>query len=921
MTMPGSVNKLIACYALASSAVLGLAACGQRSSPQALLAEAQQYHVKGDHKAAIIQLKNALQQNDAFVPARTALADIYNSAGDNVSAEKEIRKALSLGLAREEAQPILATALLKQGKFQPLLDETTGAKAPAVLSLRGAAFLSLGKRDEAKQAFEQALAKEPRQAAALVGMARLALLEQATEKAQALAEQAVAAHPNDGEALVFQGDLARFLHQPEVARAAYDKALALDRNNLGALIRKAHLLIESKNFEEGRSVLDTARQINANSWELTYARALLSFSDHKSAAARDDLQALLRVTPDNLPALLLAGAVESALGNLAQAEQDLRKYLESDRRNLYARKLMAAAVLGQSRPREALEWLEPYLKGNQDGAMLTLAGRAYMAAGDYAKAGAIFTQASQLDPKQAVPRASLGVSQLAMGKDEQALAELQAAAELETGGTDVKQLLATVQLQLKQYERALQTVSALEKLTPDNPALQSLKGDAYLGRKDLVQARASFDKALRLKPNYFPALASLVQLDLHAKQPEAAQRRLTAFLAVNPKSVEALTMQSDVARGRGNMAEATEWLQKAVAADPAAAAPAVRLARQYLATNQAQAALTLLRKAQTAHAADAEVLSTLGQVQVSLGDNAGAIETYSKLLNVASSKADVYVRLASAYMAQQNINAAEDMLHRALSVQADYGPAQLAMAALYMRRNKPEAALVIARKLQQGKESAAAGYSMEGDIVMASKPAQALHAYEQAFALNKTAELLIRQHTLLLQTGKEKEAEARMKQWRQAHPNDLETNKYLAELLLQRRDFAAAATALEALQVQAPQDVVVRNNLAWAYHQLKDARAVAAAEKALELGADNAAVLDTVGWIMVEQGKAVRGVQLLQKAVEKFPEESDFRYHLAYGLNVTGDKALARKQVTLALAGDKKFASMNDARALLKQLY
>ena len=77
--------------------------CGKKTEDaQTLIADARNYQEKGDNNAAIIQLKNALQSNPDNSEARYLLGTIYNKTGDFQSAEKELRKALSLGMSPGE---------------------------------------------------------------------------------------------------------------------------------------------------------------------------------------------------------------------------------------------------------------------------------------------------------------------------------------------------------------------------------------------------------------------------------------------------------------------------------------------------------------------------------------------------------------------------------------------------------------------------------------------------------------------------------------------------------------------------------------------------------------------------------------------------------------------------------------------------
>lgn len=906
--------------AAASLALALLASCGVRNTPEQLVAEAKQFRGQGNYPAAIIQLKNALQSRADYLPARQLLASLYLDSGDVVSAEKEIRKALSLGLPASEGWPILADALFRLGQHDVLLKETAASKDPLVWVFRGNANLALGQPEAAKTEFQRVLAAQPKSAGALIGMARVALLAQDMVQAAKFAEQAVAAQPADADAWIFQGDLARVEQKSEQAATAYAQALALQPNNVLALLRQAHLELAGKQYEAARKHLNHAQQLEPHNWQVMYSQALLDFDTKKYEGARERLQLLLRGMPDNAPVLLLAGAVELTMGNLTVAEQYLKHYLDGNPRNLYARKLMAGALMGQRRPQEALAWLEPALQ-TRDTDTLMLAGKGYMAVHDFAKATEVFQRASQADPTAARSHVSSGISLLMSGKSEQALAEMQTGVGLESANSEARLLYALALLELKKYDVLLGVLAQMEKgEEARNPAVQQLKGEALLAREDAAGARSAYERALALAPGYFPAVASLAQLDLGAKQADAARRRLADFIEHNPKSVQAMNLLASLELSAGNAAAAIKWLQQASAADPHAVGPLLRLARLYLSNRQPEQAIALAQKELIQQPAQPDLLEVLGDAQMLAGQGGAALESYSKLVTVANDRVPGLVKLAAALADQGKDAEAEERLKKAVALQPDHMEAQIALATIYMRRKNPEPALAIARQLQKQRKSAAAGYSMEGDIQAAERPQLALRAYEQAFAIQKTAPLLIKQHILLLRAGKDKEADERMHLWRKDHPDDLDTGKYLVEVMLAKKNFQEAIPQLEALLRQAPKDVSLLNNLAWSYQQGKDIRALNIAEQAYALDANNPAVQDTLGWELVQHGDAKRGVQLLQKAVQRVPAAVDFRYHLAYGLHKTGDSVLARKELRQAMAGNKAFAANSEVQALLKQL-
>lgn len=184
-----------------------ITACNKAPTTEILLSEAKQYQQKGDNNAAVIQLKNVLQKNPDDVEARYILGTVYNEKGDANSAEKEIRKALSLGMSPAKALPDLSKALLMQGQFQKVLDETLqvqGVKADAaVLTLQGNAYLALGKGAEAKEAFELALKNKPDFPEALIGLAKYSIATRDMEAAGRFSEQAVSKKSNKRGSLAF----------------------------------------------------------------------------------------------------------------------------------------------------------------------------------------------------------------------------------------------------------------------------------------------------------------------------------------------------------------------------------------------------------------------------------------------------------------------------------------------------------------------------------------------------------------------------------------------------------------------------------------------------------------------------------------------------------------------------------------------
>lgn len=925
--MPGKLTKKQLAAAVVSGAILlgaGMAGCNRTQTAEELLTEAQQYEQKGDRKAALIQLKNAVAQNPENAEARLRLGTLYLELGDAVSADKELRKAASLGIAADKTLPLLAQSLLMQGKFQPLLDEITEdkAKASALLQVRrGDAFLALGDAAKARTSYDAALALDANSGDALIGLARHAAIGNDMANAERFATDATVRAPKNVESWMLMGNLLRSQGKGKEALVAYDKALAINPAHRNAHIEKAYVHIGSNDLVAAKADVDAAVKHGAGDLNTIYVQALLHFTGGKNAEAKESLQKILRVAPNHMPSLLLAGAVELNLGALQQSEQYLRGYLASNEGNVYARKLLAQVLLKTNQPEEAAAVLAPALKGSSsDPQLLALTGQSYLQARDFAKASAYLEQASTLAPNVAGIRTSLGMSKMGEGDLNQAVDELTRATTLAPKSLEAGFALIQAEVGRGQLDKAMAAVQALEKQQPQSAAVQSIKGDVFLRKGDTKNARASFDKALTLEPGFFPAASYLARMDLAEKNVAGAKQRFTALLDKDKANVDAMNALAGIELLEGRQAEATAWLEKAQAAQPKAIRPALNLASHYLRLKQADKAQLLLRKTLVEHPASPEVLDLMGQAQLSAKDTAGALDSYSKLVAVLPKSALAQVRLASVYMSMKNDTAAAESLQRALAIDPKFVQARMGQIELATRGGKHEEALKIARQIQAAEPKKVTGLLVEGDLLLSQKKvAPALAAFEKAFSMSNSPQVLIKISQVLKENGKAAEADARLAKYHAANPDNELVAMILADSHLAKRQFKPAIGVLQAALKVNPSNVAALNNLAWAYQQENDARALPTAEQAYKLGAQNPAVLDTLGWILVQKGETARGVDLLRKAVSAAPKAPEIRYHLAAGLAKAGDKAGARKEVEQSLAGGS-FSAMDDAKALLQTL-
>lgn len=919
--------------ALALSVPVALSGCDSTANltEQEHIQRAKDFEDKGKLQGSIVELKNAIQKNPDSPQARLLLGQVYLKAGMGAEAEKELNQAEKLGVNRESIKIQLGEALLLMGEYKRVLDEiqpsdqTSKSNLARILQLRADALFKQGKLKEACNLFQQSLDAHTGNPPTYWGLAQCAVVERDMAKSRAWLDAALKIKDRQAKTWVFIGDWERINKNPPAALVAYTNALKLEPDNLEALQNRATLSISMGKLDMASQDIEHIRKLAPNSVRANYMRAVLSFSQKKFPEALDALQNVFKIAPDHAPSIFLAGMTTHALGSYQQAESYLNRFLARFPGHPQALKILAATQIKNNQPDKALETLAPFLAADtteiKDIQALSLAGEAYLLKQEPAKASAYLERAAAIDPKNAAIQTQLGLSHLSAGDSQLGVIELEKAASLGPNQYKADALLVMTHLNHKEYDKALAAINLLEKKHPNSAVTQSLRGRAYLGKNDPINARKSFEQALAIDPLFFTATASLAQLDLRDKKPEVARKRFEHVLSLDKNNLQAMMALAELAAINKQEHEYVSWLEKAANANPAAVPPRAALVRHHIAKKEPQKALAIANELVDANPDNPAALNLLGAVQLATNDNASAISTFSKLTNKADQSPDAFLRLALAQIAGKKLTDARSTLHKALSLKPDHLQSEVTLIGLELAENKPDAALKIARQIQVQYPRSPLGFDREAEIQFAQKrPTEAAKAYEQAMTKGAGSVGLIKLHRAYTLAGNTKVAEQRLTDWIKQHPSDSVVRAYAAESYMGSGRNKEAIAEYQAILRQTPGDVLSLNNLANLYFLEHDARALITAEKSYKLDPNNPAVLDTLGWILVEQGQAPRGLELLRKALAQTPKNADLRYHYAVALARTGDKVRARRELEQLLADKPKFDEGSAARALLKSL-
>ena len=908
-------------------ATLLLVGCGGEK-PESMLVSAKDYMAKNDNKAAVIQLKNALQNNPNLAEARFLLGKALLEGGDPIAAELELHKASELKHPADQVVPLLARAMLMQGQAKKITDDfakvqltSPESKADFQATL-GQAYLMMGKLDAAQAAFDGALIALPDYGPALIGQARIKAVSRDLPGALALLDSALEKSPKLYNAWQLKGDILSAQGDAKGASDAYRKALEIKPDFLSAHAALISRFLEAGKLDEAGKQLAAMKKIAPKHPQTSYLQAQLFYWQKNFKAAQESIQEHLKVVPDSMLGLQLAGAIEYELKSYAKTETYLLKALAKAPELGLARRILIASYLRSGQSAKALGALQPVLeKIEKDSNMLALAGEVFMQSGDAEKAGVYFSKAAALDPENTGKRTSVALSHLAKGETETAYRELEQIASVDTG---VNADLALISSQLKggKFDEALKSIAALEKKQPENPLAQHLRGTVFLGKGDVAAARKSFEQALLKNPVYFASAASLANLDLADKKPDEAKKRFEGVVAKDPKNVQALLALAELrAKTGGQTEEVAALINKAIAADASEPASRLALIGLYLGARDAKKAVSAAQDALGVLPDRPAILDAAGRAQQLAEDFNQALATYGKLAAAMPHSQQAYLRMAEIQMAMKDKDAAMQSLRKALSVKPDSIEAQRGILMLDLDAGRTAEALATARKVQKQHPKEAAGFVFEGDVHAFKKAwADAATAYRAGLKQTGVAELALKVHAVSMAGGMTAEADKFADNWLKEHPKDLKFRFYLAEAASARKDYVAASKHYRTLLDAQPDNPAVLNNLAWVAAQNKDPKAIEYAEKAYKLAPDQPAIIDTLGALLVEKGDTARGLELLQKALSLAPQNAEIRFNFAKALVKAGKKDEAKKELgELAKLGEK-FPAQAEAAKLLQSL-
>ena len=905
--MPFPIHQSRRCLAIAMlGAALALAGC-QPATTQTYVIAGKAFAAKNEYAAAIINFRSALQIDPGDVEARVLLGESLLASSQIDGSIAEFGKALAENAPRAKVLPSLSRALVLTGDYKRLvsnygdvkLEEPVGQAA--LKANVASAWGALGDRARTEAAIAASLAAVPDYGPAKILRARVLAGQGKFDEAAALVDAVLALDPRGYEAWLLRGEiLAASKSDIKAAEASYRSALAAEPTYMAAHAALIGSRLRQRDIAGAKLAADALRAVQPKHPYTLLVDAQLAFLDRRYVRARELVQLLLRVFPENRGALALGGAVEAQLGSVSQAAAFFNKVLLLDPTLDGARRNLAEVQLRQGQYVKALETLKPLLTSTPPWSeALALAGEAELRLGRHESAERYFTKAAQLDPGNDRLTASAAMARLGGGDALTALADLQQLS-VKSKDTFSDELIFAARMKRREYDAALTTLDAMIVKQPGKASHNELRGRVHLARRDLPAARKSFEQALVADPAMFAAVSSLAEIDVKEGKTDQAIARLRASVKADPRNPNALmTLAFYLARDKpGSAAEVKKLYADAVAAAPTAPEPRLRQIDFAMKQRQFKEALQAAQEGAAAVPWDASILDAVGQAQMRAGDLEQAATTFRKLATALPESPEPYLRLAELYLAAGRRDQAESATIKALELDPTRVEAQVSLVDIIMGSGGGKGGIERLRSITRANPKQPLGYVLEAQFHLKKQDVEAAAAVlREGLAKTDSPELAARLYGLLMKAKRSAEADRFGVAWMRQHPKDLAFENLQANVDISRGDARSAEPRLRRVVAAYPNDVLALNNLAEVLSKTGKAGAVDFAQRAVNLRPDSAPLLDTLAAALAAEGKPADALDVQRRAVELSPKDELLRLGLARIALLVGDKDLARKEL------------------------
>jgi putative PEP-CTERM system TPR-repeat lipoprotein len=622
-----------------SAIVLALALAGCSKSAAQYFESGNKYFADKKYREAIVEYRNAIQQQANHGEAHLKLAEACMQVGDVQNAYREYVRAADLLPGNAGAQIKAGTLLLLAGRF-----EDAKARAEKVLArdarnvdaqiLLGNATAGLKDLDTAIKEIEEAIALAPKESRTYANLGALQLARGDAAAAEAAFKKAIETDPKSVPARLAAANFYWANGRRGEAEAELEQAHAIDAADVRTNRALASLYVASGRVPEAepylKAVADKTKSPGAS----------LSLADYYVFSKRSgEAVALLKAIAGQKEYFALATArlagIHYAEGRPSEAHKAIDDVLAREPNNAAAILVKAQFLLQENKVDEALARARAAAAADGKSAQAQyMLGTIYAAKNLPDEAIEAFNEVLKINPRATAAQIQISRLQLAKGAATPAVDFAQQAVSAEPGNPVARLLLARSLMAKGDLPRAESEMTGLVERFPKASPVHAQMGALHVLRKDPVNARRSYETAIQLDPNSMEAAAGLATLDIMAKRVPEARARVDARLARMPTDAQTLMLAARVYGMTGDVARAEQLLVKTVEVAPETLDAYGMLGQIYIQQrklDQAREKFEELGRRQTRPVAAETMVGMILQMQ---GRNAEAQKHYERVVEM-----------------------------------------------------------------------------------------------------------------------------------------------------------------------------------------------------------------------------------------------------------------------------------------------
>jgi putative PEP-CTERM system TPR-repeat lipoprotein len=560
------MNKIIITSAI--TLALSLSACSEQKTVEQLIASANQYSQQGKFSNAIIDYKNAVRLAPKSAEARIGLGQAYLNQGNYISAEKELDRAVVLGVSYAQAATLLAqvkTRLDKSEEVEQLVklsEELSDNVYVTVLSYAGMATLANGQTAKAQDYFSQAAAILPDNVYSKLSQAYLLYIERDFSQGLPIINTLLTEQGVFAEASLLQGFLYFALTDFEQASDSFEQYLVsypLDNNIRFFLVNS---LIKAGKFEQADALTDKLLAVFKKSPLALQYKAQIAFQADEFLKAREFASQAVGYDESFIIAKMIAGVSSYKLEELEQA-YDYLISLESMLPATHPINVILLSIkikLGHSADlASSVARLTAIKDSNSDSDLLQITSLELMKIGDYTNAQSLINKAAQVSPSSAAIKVQRGAFLLSQG-DLSGIKSLEQALILDPSLHETEFALARQYIQGNEMSKAQAIAEKWLASEQHQISGNLLSGMISLQEEKEFEAEAYFNKALSLDNHNVSALYGLASVYGYKKQTAEAILGYEKVLELNPNHYQAILRYNSLQANQGNTASAISYL-------------------------------------------------------------------------------------------------------------------------------------------------------------------------------------------------------------------------------------------------------------------------------------------------------------------------------------------------------------------------